>query len=427
MHSPPAAWARWTPRPGASEPWAINTVVEDGSTSGKCGITDLSVDANMIYGGGFSYGCGNFEGTFAANPTTGAAVWINDCHGDTYSTQPDGRVLYVASHSHDCSAIGQFPDASPQGGAQRATAYTTVATGGTDTGPDSYGWNYNGQPDSTLLDWFPTLAIGAVTGQDQAAWSVTGNSKYIAYGGEFPSVNGTAQQGLVRFAIGASAPNKVGPIASTAITPTASSTSYGEVGLSWTATWDRDNAKLTYTILRDGRGRRHAESDVDVLAAAHALLRRQDGLTPGTSHTYRIRVTDPLGNRLSSGTSAAVTVSDAGGPPATAPVLGLRTTTTGQSRADGAHPRSVACGRTRAAGRCPSHMATAASSVNAARPARPGCPRSINRAPTRLSRCAHPRCPATRYRSLCSGAGSRPRTTSACVWCWSTTAPCRPR
>ena len=42
-------------------------------------------------------------------------------------------------------------------------------------------------------------------------WSVTGNAEYVVYGGEFPTVNGIAQQGLVRFAVKTIAPNKVGP------------------------------------------------------------------------------------------------------------------------------------------------------------------------------------------------------------------------
>ncbi|MBE7190352.1 PKD domain-containing protein, partial [Jatrophihabitans endophyticus] len=307
---------------GAIEPWAINTAVKDGdgAASSKCGITNLSTDGTNIYGGGFAFGCGNFEGTFAANPTTGAIVWINDCHGDTYSTLPEGKVLYVASHAHDCTAIGQFPNNSPQGHNQRATAFATASTGGTDVGPDAYGWNYNGDPDTALLHWFPTLAPGTVTGQNQAAWSVTGNANYVAYGGEFPTVNGSAQEGLVRFAVSSIAPNKVGPIAATSATtlvPTVSSTAYGQVSLSWTATWDRDNANLTYTVLRDGAA-------VGTVTQASNFWQlptvsyTDKGLTPGTSHTYRIRVTDPSGNSIGSGTSAPVTVSSSGTAPASA-------------------------------------------------------------------------------------------------------------
>ena len=292
---------------GAIEPWAINTLVQDGNANGKCGITTLSVDGSNVYGGGFSYGCGNFEGTFAANPTTGAAVFINDCHGDTYATQPVGSVLYVASHSHDCSAIGSFPNGTPSGYSQRATAYTTNATG-TDTGPDAYGWNYSGQPDGSLLAWFPTLAPGTVTNQDQAAWSVTGNASYVAYGGEFPTVNGTAQAGLVRFAVKASAPNKVGPIPTSTLTPTVSALGSGQVAVSWTATWDRDNANLTYTILRDGTAV-GTVTQASSFWQLPSLTYTDKGLTPGTAHTYRIRVSDPLGNIVGSGTSASVTAS----------------------------------------------------------------------------------------------------------------------
>ncbi len=62
----------------------------------------------------------------------------------------------------------------------------------------------------------PTLGIGSYTGQYQAAWSITGNSNYVALGGEFPTANGVAQQGLVRYAVRALAPNQRGPQSSAA-------------------------------------------------------------------------------------------------------------------------------------------------------------------------------------------------------------------
>ena len=55
------------------------------------------------------------------------------------------------------------------------------------------------------------MAAGTATGQAQAGWSVTGNGRYVVYGGEFPTVNGVAQQGLVRDALPSIAPNRVGP------------------------------------------------------------------------------------------------------------------------------------------------------------------------------------------------------------------------
>ena len=51
------------------------------------------------------------------------------------------------------------------------------------------------QPSGTQLNWYPTFAEGTYTGQNQAAWSVSGNSKYISYGGEFPTVNGVKAKG----------------------------------------------------------------------------------------------------------------------------------------------------------------------------------------------------------------------------------------
>ena len=63
-------------------------------------------------------------------------------------------------------------------------------------------------------------SIGSYTGQNQAAWRLSGNADYLVLGGEFPLVNGTKQQGLVRFARSGLAPNKRG-IESPNLAPTA--------------------------------------------------------------------------------------------------------------------------------------------------------------------------------------------------------------
>ncbi len=290
---------------GAVRPWAINTKVQDSGP--LAGITSLSADATNVYGGGYKFNSptGNFEGTFAADPVTGAIRWVNDCHGDTYGVAPVGQVLYVVSHAHDCRPIGGFPD-SPVG--HRALAYSTYATG-TNTGPDSYGWDYKGVPRSSLLTWYPDLAVGTFTGQGQAAWSVAATAGYVVIGGEFPSVNGVRQQGLARFATDGTAPGATAPVAF-ASGPTASS-SAGTTRLSWPSTWDRDDNPLTYQVLRDD----------DVLPAAvltqastfwslPRMTYADSGQPAGTQHRYVIRVVDPDGNTRS---SAAVTVTAAGG------------------------------------------------------------------------------------------------------------------
>ena len=87
----------------------------------------------------------------------------------------------------------------------------------------------------------------------QAAWSIVGNGTYVALGGEFTKVNGTAQQGLVRMAVPAKAPRKMGPVdKSTATTPTAVLQADGTVAVSWLANWDRDDLRLTYRLSRNG-------------------------------------------------------------------------------------------------------------------------------------------------------------------------------
>ena len=241
---------------GADEPWAASNPVADYGASSY--ITSLSADATQVYGTGFYYTYGgNFEGRFAMNPNTGAINWMNSCHGDSYATFPIGQVLYSASHEHECSDIAAFSQTTPgpiQSLHHFVAAETTYPTGTlhpaifTVGGGPTY-YNFGGQPSGTQLDWYPTFAEGTYTGQSQAAWSVSGNSKYISYGGEFPTVNGTKQQGLVRFAISSIASNKVGPTG--LVAPTVVSQSPGTARIGWQAASDQDNTTLTYAVTRD--------------------------------------------------------------------------------------------------------------------------------------------------------------------------------
>ena len=72
-------------------------------------------------------------------------------------------------------------------------------------------YDFQGYAAPAMINWFPTMDVGTFTGQSQAGWTTEGNSQYVVQGGEFPKVNGVAQQGLVRFAIPSIAPNKQGP------------------------------------------------------------------------------------------------------------------------------------------------------------------------------------------------------------------------
>ncbi|MFZ1286059.1 MAG: PKD domain-containing protein [Candidatus Phosphoribacter sp.] len=289
-------------------PWAANQRIRAAGLYGA--ITSLKADGEQVYGSGYAFGSGaTFEGTFAADPNTGAINWVNDCLGDTYDTFTMGQVVYAVSHAHNCSAINGFPDTSPRARWQKATASPSFATG-TITVKDAYGWDYRGLPYAGSVHWYPDLKFGSVTSAGQAAWSVTGSGDYVTLAGEFPLVNGVAQQGLVRFATrGVQGSQK--PEFSAAMTPTATSTESGSVRVTWQSTWDRDDAALTYDVYRDNGGSIATLTQESVFWNLPAMGFIDSGRTPGASHIYKIRAKDSDGNVQWSSASAPVTVSAA--------------------------------------------------------------------------------------------------------------------
>jgi hypothetical protein len=292
---------------GAQAPWPASFPIRDAGSNAA--LTTLTSDGTQIYGTGYVFGSGgNFEGSFAADPYTGSLNWLNSCHGDSYAAFEAGQVVYTVGHAHDCSDIGAFDDTSPRTW-HRAIATTAYPTG-TELHNNNSGYSdFYGQPDPSLLQWYPTLTAGTFTGSSQAAWAASGNANYVALGGEFPSVNGTAQQGLVRFAVRAIAPNHRGPIYQTTLIPTVSSPASGLVRLTWKSVWDMDNQTLKYEILRDSNttpvGTLTSKSNFWTLPN----LGFTDAGVPTGSHTYKVRVTDPTGNVLTSPSSASITVS----------------------------------------------------------------------------------------------------------------------
>ncbi|MCW4385442.1 PKD domain-containing protein [Salinibacterium sp. SYSU T00001] len=278
---------------GAVVPWAINNTIY--ASGDDAAVVSLYADDDAVYGTAWAWGRddGNLEGSFSADPSTGEIIWLNDCHGDTYSIYPTGDVVYSVGHAHYCGNIGGFPETNPRS-YYRALATTKAATGTITRDPHGY-YNFEGQPRPTLLHWFPTLNAGSFTGQNQGPWHITGNGQYIVQAGEFTTVNGTAQQGLVRFAPADVAPNEVGPQSNVGLTPTVVSFQSGEVRVSWLATHDRDNENITYQVTRDG------EVVHEVVQASNEWTRptlsfTDTGLTPGSRHLYRVHSYDPFGN-----------------------------------------------------------------------------------------------------------------------------------
>src|SRR3954468_3758295 len=290
---------------GALKPWAANTVLRNGRPNAR--INSLETDGTSVYGSGFVFGPGgNIEGGFALNPSDGSIVWGADCHGDHYSGAPVGGVYYTAGHAHYCGNVPKgFPQTDPWT-FHRALAFTTQATGTLAHNTLGGYADFGGRPAPTLLDWFPDFTPGTFTGQDQAAWSITGTKDYVVVGGEFPAVNGTKQQGLVRFAVRSIAPNKIGAaVQGSAFVPTLTTPAGGSVRISWPADWDPDNEALTYALIREG-------STIWTTSARSTFYQRprfgytDTGLTPASTYKYRVQVTDPLGNTVT-GDYASVT------------------------------------------------------------------------------------------------------------------------
>ena len=306
---------------GVSLPWAANALIRNAGPNAS--ITSLRTDGSKIYGTGYVYGAGgNLEGTFAADPTTGAISWVEDCHGDSYDNLPINGTVYTVSHAHYCSTVGGFFQSDPwEVNMRHAVAFTANATG--TLGHNEYGGYYDffGNPAPSMINWFPTLAIGSYTGQYQSAWSLAGTSQYVAMGGEFPSVNETAQQGLVRFAVKPIAPSKQGPTqVGSNFVSNAVSLSSGTVRVAFPANWDRDNKTLNYRVVRNN----NTAQPVYQVTADSTFWERptlgfvDTGLAPGSTVTYRLYANDspdpnnPAAGNTAVGNTVTVTVANTG-------------------------------------------------------------------------------------------------------------------
>ncbi|THG30789.1 PKD domain-containing protein [Naasia lichenicola] len=297
---------------GASLSFPASQRVKNGGADAA--IYSLTSDGTSFYGTGYHFGGGgNTEGTFRAEWSNGSLVWEEDCHGDTYSVATSTDAVYIAGHPHYCGNSGGHPQTDPWT-FQRAMAWSKTSSGERNLA-DPYGYpSWTDVEHPTLLNWYPDFNTGTVTGQNQGPWSVAANANYVVYGGEFTTVNGVRQQGLVRFANKTIAPNLDGPrVSSSKFLPTLNSFSSGQVRVSWPANYDRDNQYLTYTLYRDGSNTTPIWSGV---VGSRIWFDRptttvvDTGLVPGSTHTYRIRATDPYGNTVL-GNSVSVTVSAA--------------------------------------------------------------------------------------------------------------------
>jgi PKD repeat protein len=284
------------------------------SNSGdRGGAWSLKTDGVNLYATLYGFTVGNIEGTVALNADTLALVWMNDCHGDPYDTYSDGTVVYSAGHPHDCETSGGFPDQRPT--VWKRVIANTVAARGTLTPttqvPRYTSWT--GRPSPALLTFFPTLGIGSVSGSAQSAWALTGSGDYLVLGGEFPTVNGARQQGLVRMARSNVAPDRRGPeLTAAQMRPNATSTTADQVRVVWPSSWDMDNENLTYRVYRNAE-----TTPVHTVTTKSQWWNRLNmtwtdtGRAGGSTASYRVSVSDPFGNIVTSAQGNTVTVAAA--------------------------------------------------------------------------------------------------------------------
>ncbi|HEX8510950.1 MAG TPA: PKD domain-containing protein [Propionibacteriaceae bacterium] len=281
--------------------WEANEVVHNYGSSSA--MLSLSTDGTTVYSAGYWFGgVGNFEGLLAADPNTGKIKWLADCHGDTYDGGAVNGTVYAVSHHHYCANIGGFPDTNPRNAWYRANAFTTEATGTVAHDGQGY-YDYFGQPAPSIVNWFPDVASGRFTGQNQGGWTTTGNSEYVVQGGEFPTVNGTPQQGIVRFAIPALAPKKQGPrVAGAAFNPALLAVNTTTLRVKWQANWDRDDQNLRYQVFRSDKGTVpvYVADQTSQFWSRPGMSYTDKSVLAGQTYRYRVSATDPDGNVVQS-------------------------------------------------------------------------------------------------------------------------------
>ncbi|MER6255825.1 DNRLRE domain-containing protein [Streptomyces sp. NPDC001584] len=244
-------------------------------------VKDIATDATGFYTANEGTGGGVFDGRIALNLGDFGQRWRDTCLGATQAVLPYQNVLYSASHAHDCSSVGEFPD----GQRHHLLAQPTSGTG--------------------KLGWAPDTNDGIGEGIGPRVMTVgsKGGVQYLWVGGEFTTVNGAAQQSLTRFA-------STGDTGAPTV-PVASAVSFrpGEVQVRWRTSLDLDDSALTYRIYRNG-----AATPIATVTADSLFFKRPQAswtdttAAAGQSYTYRVTAADAAGNTSAPSATASVTV-----------------------------------------------------------------------------------------------------------------------
>jgi hypothetical protein len=232
-------------------------------------VKSLDVDPTGIYTGNEGTGHRVFDGRIALDLGSFTERWRDTCFGATQAVLVDGSNLYGASHAHDCTAMRGFPNGRRQ--------HLTV----------------EGTHDPHMRVWWPDTndGLGEGVGPRALAIASTGTHRYLFAAGEFTTVNGLAQQGILRLADG---PDTGAPPAPSL---SAGTSVARRVQLRWLASTDRDDERLTYRVYRDGGIRPVATLTADSDWWRRPQLSYVDTrVVPGTLYVYRVKASDGTGN-----------------------------------------------------------------------------------------------------------------------------------
>ena len=289
-------------------PMPVNDTVR---TAGeKAAIFDIAVDDAGFYATAYSavgrLDEANLEGSFKAD-WNGNLIWLEPCHGDTYGIAPTKEIVYTVGHAHSCETIYGFPNMPEvrKDGSHplyvRAMAFTnspdiTIRQQGVADGYQD--WSTSGLKSPTIIGWYPDLEAGKFTKTSQAAYKVDVTDSYVLMVGEFIEADGKVQQGIVRYPRRAGQPTLPPEGKAENLAAKAEVTTSGSVKVSFTATWDRDDPTLTYSLYRDNETTPVATekiSDTRWALNDHSL---EDTTCSAGEHTYRLVVSDPSGNTI---------------------------------------------------------------------------------------------------------------------------------
>lgn len=259
---------------------AVTTAYPSGFFPNTSVVKDITADASGVYTASEGTGGGVFDGRAAFEPDTFAQRWRDTCLGATQALQLYQGVVYSASHAHDCSSMGSFPD----GQRRHLLAQTTA--------------------DPALLGWAPDTndGIGEGIGPRVFALAPKNGTDYLWIGGEFTTVDGTAQQGLTRVSSG---PDTAAP---TLPQVRVESIEAAKVAVHWRSSYDTDDSRLTYRVYKDGASTPVYEVEGDSLPWSRPQLTWTDtDVVAGETHSYRISASDGT-NTTSRTVAQSVTV-----------------------------------------------------------------------------------------------------------------------